>query len=67
MRTTSPFSPCAPKVVESDRRVESGQGSGRENAGREAVRLFLADGVTDVESRTRTLLTCIDELVSATW
>ncbi|WP_443033654.1 hypothetical protein [Streptomyces sp. AD681] len=53
--------------MESDRRVERGQGSGRENVGREAVRLFLADGVTDVESRTRTLLTCIDELVSATW
>ncbi|WP_432183358.1 hypothetical protein [Streptomyces tendae] len=53
--------------MESDRRVERGQGSGRENAGREAVRLFLADGVTDVESRTRALLTCIDELVSATW
>ena len=36
----------------------------RENAGREAVRLFLADqGVTDVESRTHTLLTCIDGLV----
>ncbi|MFF6874813.1 TetR/AcrR family transcriptional regulator [Streptomyces sp. NPDC012474] len=36
----------------------------RENAGREAVRLFLAgQGVTDVESRTHTLLTCIDGLV----
>ncbi|GHA70999.1 hypothetical protein GCM10010330_24700 [Streptomyces tendae] len=53
--------------MESDRRVERGLGSGRENADREAVRLFLADGVTDVESRTRTLLTCIDELVSAAW
>ncbi|MFD7079056.1 TetR/AcrR family transcriptional regulator [Streptomyces sp. NPDC059918] len=36
----------------------------RENAGREAVRLFLAShGVTDVESRTHILLTCIDGLV----
>ncbi|MFF3652676.1 TetR/AcrR family transcriptional regulator [Streptomyces sp. NPDC002181] len=36
----------------------------RENAGREAVRLFLAThGVTDVESRTHILLTCIDGLV----
>ena len=36
----------------------------RENAGREAVRLFLAThGVTDVENRTHTLLTCIDGLV----
>ncbi|MFD8581223.1 TetR/AcrR family transcriptional regulator [Streptomyces virginiae] len=36
----------------------------RENAGREAVRLFLAaHGVTDVESRTHILLTCIDGLV----
>ncbi|MBT2482344.1 TetR/AcrR family transcriptional regulator [Streptomyces sp. ISL-94] len=36
----------------------------RENAGREAVRLFLAGhGVTDVESRSHTLLTCIDGLV----
>ncbi|OIJ87905.1 TetR/AcrR family transcriptional regulator [Streptomyces colonosanans] len=36
----------------------------RENAGREAVRLFLAgQGVTDVENRTHTLLTCIDGLV----
>lgn len=36
----------------------------RENAGREAVRLFLAArGVTDVEDRTHTLLTCIDGLV----
>lgn len=36
----------------------------RENPGREAVRLFLAaHGVTDVESRTRTLLTCVDGLV----
>ncbi|WP_433724771.1 TetR/AcrR family transcriptional regulator [Nocardia sp. CA-129566] len=36
----------------------------RENAGREAVRLFLAGhGVTDVENRTHTLLTCIDGLV----
>ncbi|KOX03341.1 TetR family transcriptional regulator [Streptomyces sp. NRRL B-1140] len=35
-----------------------------ENAGREAVRLFLAaHGVTDVENRTHTLLTCIDGLV----
>ncbi|MFE2478015.1 TetR family transcriptional regulator C-terminal domain-containing protein [Streptomyces sp. NPDC059389] len=36
----------------------------RENAGREAVRLFLtAHGVTDAENRTHTLLTCIDGLV----
>ncbi|MGW6981455.1 TetR/AcrR family transcriptional regulator [Streptomyces sp. NPDC054932] len=36
----------------------------RKNAGREAVRLFLAThGVTDVESRTHILLTCIDGLV----
>ncbi|MFU0242905.1 TetR/AcrR family transcriptional regulator [Streptomyces scabiei] len=36
----------------------------RENAGREAVRLFLAGhGVTDVENRTHTLLSCIDGLV----
>lgn len=36
----------------------------RENAGREAVRLFLAErGVPDVEHRTHTLLTCIDGLV----
>ncbi|MFG2333986.1 TetR/AcrR family transcriptional regulator [Streptomyces sp. NPDC048604] len=36
----------------------------RENAGREAVRLFLAaHGVADVENRTHTLLTCIDGLV----
>ncbi len=36
----------------------------RENAGRAAVRLFLAGhGVTDVENRTHTLLTCIDGLV----
>ncbi|MGW5564541.1 TetR family transcriptional regulator C-terminal domain-containing protein, partial [Streptomyces tendae] len=36
----------------------------RENAGREAVRLFLAEhGVTDVENRTHTLLTCVDGLV----
>ncbi|WP_030275846.1 TetR/AcrR family transcriptional regulator [Streptomyces sp. NRRL B-24484] len=36
----------------------------RENAGREAVRRFLADhGVVDVESRTHTLLTCLDGLV----
>ncbi|MER6450550.1 TetR family transcriptional regulator [Streptomyces venezuelae] len=36
----------------------------RENAGREAVRLFLAArGVRDVEDRTHTLLTCIDGLV----
>ncbi|MFH8729005.1 TetR/AcrR family transcriptional regulator [Streptomyces termitum] len=36
----------------------------RENAGREAVRLFLAgQGVADVESRTHTLLTCVDGLV----
>jgi DNA-binding transcriptional regulator YbjK len=36
----------------------------RENAGREAVRSFLAGhGVTDVENRTRTLLSCIDGLV----
>lgn len=36
----------------------------RDNAGREAVRRFLAaHGVTDVEARTHTLLTCIDGLV----
>ncbi|MFJ8011318.1 TetR/AcrR family transcriptional regulator [Streptomyces sp. NPDC096339] len=36
----------------------------RENAGREAVRSFLsAHHVTDVESRTHTLLTCVDGLV----
>ncbi|MFD9726259.1 TetR/AcrR family transcriptional regulator [Streptomyces sp. NPDC059072] len=36
----------------------------RENAGREAVRSFLSGhGVTDVEDRTHTLLTCIDGLV----
>ncbi|MEV5762163.1 TetR/AcrR family transcriptional regulator [Streptomyces tendae] len=36
----------------------------RENAGREAVRSFLAGrGVTDVENRTHTLLTCVDALV----
>ncbi|MFC7980006.1 TetR/AcrR family transcriptional regulator [Streptomyces cinereoruber] len=36
----------------------------RENAGRDAVRLFLSEhGVTDVEDRTHTLLTCIDGLV----
>lgn len=36
----------------------------RENAGREAVRLFLAaHGVADVENRTHTLLTCIDGLI----
>ncbi|WP_406739102.1 TetR family transcriptional regulator C-terminal domain-containing protein [Streptomyces sp. NBC_00853] len=38
----------------------------RENAGRGAVRLFLAAHgvrVTDVENRTHTLLTCIDGLV----
>jgi DNA-binding transcriptional regulator YbjK len=36
----------------------------RDNAGREAVRLFLAThGVTDVENRTHTLLTCVDGLV----
>lgn len=36
----------------------------RENAGRAAVRLFLARyGVADVEDRTHTLLTCIDGLV----
>ncbi|MER6216290.1 MULTISPECIES: TetR/AcrR family transcriptional regulator [unclassified Streptomyces] len=36
----------------------------RENAGREAVRQFLAaQGVKDVENRTHTLLTCIDGLV----
>ncbi|NEB08442.1 TetR family transcriptional regulator [Streptomyces coelicoflavus] len=36
----------------------------RENAGREAVRLFLAEhGVTDLEHRTHTLLTCLDGLV----
>ncbi|WP_251095980.1 TetR family transcriptional regulator C-terminal domain-containing protein [Streptomyces sp. Caat 7-52] len=36
----------------------------RENAGREAVREFLAaHGVTDVENRTHILLTCLDGLV----
>ncbi|MER7468100.1 TetR family transcriptional regulator C-terminal domain-containing protein [Streptomyces sp. NPDC097981] len=36
----------------------------RENAGRDTVRHFLAGhGVTDVESRSHTLLTCIDGLV----
>ncbi|KPI05975.1 transcriptional regulator, TetR family [Actinobacteria bacterium OV450] len=36
----------------------------RENAGREAVRLFLAErGVPDVDNRTHILLTCIDGLV----
>ncbi|MFI7339838.1 TetR/AcrR family transcriptional regulator [Streptomyces sp. NPDC050085] len=36
----------------------------RENAGREAVRLFLAErGVPNVDSRTHTLLTCIDGLI----
>jgi DNA-binding transcriptional regulator YbjK len=36
----------------------------RENAGREAVRRFLAThGVTDVDNRTHTLLTCVDGLV----
>lgn len=36
----------------------------RENAGREAVRMFLAaQGVTEVESRTHILLTRIDGLV----
>ncbi|MFF8882355.1 TetR/AcrR family transcriptional regulator [Streptomyces flaveolus] len=36
----------------------------RENAGREAVRSFLArHGVRDVENRTRTLLSCVDGLV----
>ncbi|WP_031073483.1 TetR/AcrR family transcriptional regulator [Streptomyces sp. NRRL S-118] len=36
----------------------------RENAGREAVRLFLSrHGVTDVENRAHTLLTCVDGLV----
>ncbi|MFJ2905940.1 TetR/AcrR family transcriptional regulator [Streptomyces sp. NPDC087212] len=36
----------------------------RENAGREAVRRFLAEhGAPDVENRTHTLLTCIDGLV----
>jgi DNA-binding transcriptional regulator YbjK len=36
----------------------------RGNAGREAVRLFLAaHGVTEVDTRTHTLLTCIDGLV----
>ncbi|MEU0896550.1 TetR/AcrR family transcriptional regulator [Streptomyces massasporeus] len=35
-----------------------------ENAGSEAVRLFLdGQGVMDVESRTHTLLTCVDGLV----
>ncbi|GAA3090896.1 TetR/AcrR family transcriptional regulator [Streptomyces roseofulvus] len=36
----------------------------RENAGREAVRLFLSThGAPDVETRTHTLLTCVDGLV----
>ncbi|MEU4986703.1 TetR family transcriptional regulator [Streptomyces sp. NPDC021969] len=36
----------------------------RENAGRDAVRLFLAaHGVTDVENRSHIMLTCIDGLV----
>lgn len=36
----------------------------RENAGRQAVRQFLADqGVKDVETRTHTLLTCVDGMV----
>ncbi|MFB6844361.1 TetR/AcrR family transcriptional regulator [Streptomyces sp. NPDC056373] len=36
----------------------------RENAGRDAVRRFLAEhGVTDVEARAHTLLTCVDGLV----
>ncbi|MET9870455.1 MULTISPECIES: TetR family transcriptional regulator [unclassified Streptomyces] len=36
----------------------------RENAGRDAVRLFLAArGVTDVENRSHALLTCIDGLI----
>ncbi|KUL63418.1 TetR/AcrR family transcriptional regulator [Streptomyces sp. NRRL S-1521] len=36
----------------------------RENAGREAVRLFLSEhGVTDLDDRTHTLLTCVDGLV----
>ncbi|MHC6630434.1 TetR/AcrR family transcriptional regulator [Streptomyces globosus] len=36
----------------------------RDNAGREAVRQFLAaQGVGDVEDRTHTLLTCLDGLV----
>ncbi|MEU6389277.1 TetR family transcriptional regulator [Streptomyces sp. NPDC046939] len=36
----------------------------RENAGHQAVRLFLsAHGVSDVDNRTFTLLTCIDGLV----
>lgn len=36
----------------------------RENAGRDAVRLFLAEhGATDVDNRTHILLTCIDGLV----
>ncbi|MEU1014068.1 TetR family transcriptional regulator C-terminal domain-containing protein [Streptomyces sp. NPDC005898] len=36
----------------------------RENAGREAVRLFLVEhGVPDVENRTHTLLTCVDGLI----
>ncbi|UXI76853.1 TetR family transcriptional regulator [Streptomyces vinaceusdrappus] len=36
----------------------------RENAGREAVRLFLAErGVTDAEDRIHTLLTCVDGLI----
>jgi hypothetical protein len=36
----------------------------RENAGRQVVRDFLAaQGVTDAEDRTVTLLTCVDGLV----
>ncbi|MGY5107049.1 TetR family transcriptional regulator C-terminal domain-containing protein, partial [Streptomyces sp. 900105245] len=36
----------------------------RENAGRDAVRSFLAErGVPNAESRTHTLLSCIDGLV----
>lgn len=36
----------------------------RENAGHDAVRLFLAaHGVTDVENRSHTLLTCVDGLI----
>lgn len=36
----------------------------RENAGRQAVRLFLTvHGVPDAENRTHILLTCIDGLI----
>ncbi|MER5437062.1 TetR family transcriptional regulator C-terminal domain-containing protein [Streptomyces sp. NPDC002790] len=36
----------------------------RENAGREAVRAFLAErGVADAETRTHTLLSCVDGLI----